>query len=128
MPKKDHIITPKSEPAAVATKEELSDQDDGDRNSDDLHEELQRAMDEFPPHDSEDSLGPEHVVDELRRRVADFPPAAGSASQRDPRRGHSPGSNLGKQWSICTSEIKKTPWSISVPRSIHVSYNYLDGA
>ena len=56
--RKDEEVTPKSEPAAVETKEESSDQDVGDQDSDNLHEELQRRIDEFPPHDSEDSLGP----------------------------------------------------------------------
>ena len=30
-------------------------------------------MDEFPPHDSEDSLEPEHVADELRGLAAELP-------------------------------------------------------
>ena len=64
-------VTPKSEPAAVETKEELSEQDAGDQDSDTLREELQRSRNEFPPHDSEhDSSSPEHVADELRRLTA----------------------------------------------------------
>ena len=66
-------MTPKSEPTALETKEELSAQDAGDQDSDTLREELQRSRDEFPPHDSEDSLGPEHVADELRRLTAAHP-------------------------------------------------------
>ena len=84
---KDEEVTPKSEPAAVETKEEPSEQDVGDQDSDALREELQRSRDEFPPHDSEDSLGPEHVADELRRLVAEHPQIAGSASPREPREG-----------------------------------------
>ena len=80
-------VTPKSEPAAVETKEEQSDQDEGAQNSDVLHEELQRSINELPPHDSEDSLGPEHVADELRRLAAELPPRAESVPQRDPRVG-----------------------------------------
>ena len=64
---KEEVATPKSEPTALDTKEELSEQDVDDQNSDTLREELQRSREEFPPHDSEDSLGPEHVADELRR-------------------------------------------------------------
>ena len=67
---KDEEVTPKSEPAAVEIKEELSEQDAGDQDSDALRKELQRSMDELPPHDSEDSLRPEHVADELRRLTA----------------------------------------------------------
>ena len=70
----------KSEPATVETKEELSDQNVGDQ-TDDLCEELQRNIDAFPPHDSEDSFEPEHVADELRRLAAEFPPVAASAPQ-----------------------------------------------
>ena len=47
-------MTPKSEPATAKVKEE-----EGDQDSEDLREELRRRMDEFPPHDSEDSLEPE---------------------------------------------------------------------
>ena len=54
----------------METKEELSEQDAGDQDSDTLREELQRSRDELPPHDSEDSLGPEYVADELRRLTA----------------------------------------------------------
>ena len=75
--RKDEEVTPKSEPAAVETKEELSDQDVGDQDSDNLHEESQRRIAESPPHDSEDSLGPEHVADELRRLAAEFPTHCG---------------------------------------------------
>ena len=48
---------------------------------------MQRSINEFPPHDSEDSLGPEYVADELRRLAAELPPGAESAPQRDPRVG-----------------------------------------
>ena len=67
---KDGEVTPKSEPAAVETKEELSEQDAGNQDSDTLREELQRSRNEHPLHDSEDSLGAEHVADELRRLTA----------------------------------------------------------
>ena len=40
---KDEEVTPKSEPAAVETKEEPSEQDVGDQDSDTLREELQRS-------------------------------------------------------------------------------------
>ena len=85
--RKDEEVTPKSEPAAVETKEELSDQDVGDQDSDNLPEELQRRINEFPPHDSEDSLGPERGVEELRRLAAEFPPVVESVPQRVPREG-----------------------------------------
>ena len=80
--RKDEEVTPKSEPAAAEIKEEVGDQD-----SEDLNEELRRHIDEFPPHDSEDSLGPEHVADELRRLAAEFPPVVDSVPQREPREG-----------------------------------------
>ena len=51
--RKDKEVTPKSEPAAAEVKEEIDDQD-----SEDLHEELRRSLDESPSRDSEDSLGP----------------------------------------------------------------------
>ena len=84
---KDEEVTPKSEPAAVETKEEQSEQDVGNQDSDALREELQRSRDEFPPHDSEDSLGPELVADELRRLAAEHPQISGSASPCEPREG-----------------------------------------
>ena len=65
-------MTPKTEPAAANAKEEVGDQD-----SEDLREELQRNLDAFPP-DSEDSIGPERVADELRRLAEEFPPVAES--------------------------------------------------
>ena len=83
-------MTPKSEPAALEPKEELSEQDAGDQDSDTLREELQ-SRDELPPHDSEDSLGPEHVADELRRLTAAHPQMTGSASTREPRGATAPG-------------------------------------
>ena len=66
--RKDEEVTPKSESAAAEVKEE-----EGDQDSEDLHEELRRRMDEFPPHDSEDSLEPEHVAEELRRLATELP-------------------------------------------------------
>ena len=75
-------MTPKSEPAAADTKEEVGDQD-----SEELSEELRRCRDEFPPHDSDDSLEPEQVADELRRLAAEFPPAVDSVPHREPREG-----------------------------------------
>ena len=68
--RKDEEVTPKSEPAAADAKEEV-----GDQASEDLHEELQRNLDAFPP-DSEDSIGPKQVADELRRLAEEFPPVA----------------------------------------------------
>ena len=85
--RKDEDVTPKSEPATAEIKEESSNQDVGDQESDDLHEELQRRIEEFPPHDSEDSLGPEHVADELRRLATQFTPIVESAPQHEPRGG-----------------------------------------
>ena len=85
--RKDEEVTPKSEPATVETKEELSDQDVGDQDSDNLREELQRRFDEFPPHDSEDSLGPEHVAEELRRLAIEFALVVESVPQHAPREG-----------------------------------------
>ena len=84
---KDEEVTPKSELAAVETKEEPSEQDVGDQDSDTLREELQRNRDDFPPHDSEGSLGPEHMADELRRLVAEHPSVMGSASPCEAREG-----------------------------------------
>ena len=80
--RKDEEATPKSEPAAAEVKEEIDDQD-----SEDLHEELRRSLDESPSRDSEDSLGPEHVADELRRLATEFPPVRDSVPQREPREG-----------------------------------------
>ena len=77
-------MTPKSEPAAVETKEELSEQGAGDQDSDTLREEPQRSRNEVPPHDSEDSIGPEHVADELRRLTAAHSQTTGFASTREP--------------------------------------------
>ena len=84
---KDEEVTLKSEPAAVETKEEPSEQDVAEQDSDALRQELQRSRDEFPPHDSEDSFGPEHVADELRRLVAEHPQMTGSVSPRESREG-----------------------------------------
>ena len=80
--RKDEEATPKSELAAAEIKEEVGDQD-----SEDLNEELRTHIDESPLHDSEDSLGPEHVADELRRLAAEFPPVVDSVSQRESREG-----------------------------------------
>ena len=80
---KEEVVTPKSEPTALETKEELSGQDEDDQNSDTLREELQRSRDEFPPHDSEDSLGPERVADELRQLTATHTQLTGSASTHE---------------------------------------------
>ena len=44
---KEEVVTPKSEPAALETKEELSEQDAGDQDSDALREELQRSRMSF---------------------------------------------------------------------------------
>ena len=79
--RKEEDVTPKSEPAAVETKQESSDQDANDQDSDNLR------IDETPPHDSEDSLEPEHVADELRRLAAEFPPVVASVPQHEPREG-----------------------------------------
>ena len=89
---KDEEVTPKLEPTAVETKEESSEQDVGDQDSDALREELQRSRDEFPPHDSEDSLGPEHVAESMlmssegsSRNTHQL--IEGSAPPREPREG-----------------------------------------
>ena len=101
--RKDEEVTPKSEPAAAEIKEEAGDQD-----SEDSNEELRRNIDAFPP-DSEDSLGPEHVADELRRLAAAFPQVVDPVSQRESREGAQPQEHFGKQWPICTPKIRKTP-------------------
>ena len=80
-------VTPKLEPVALETKEELSEPDASDQDSDTLREELQRSKHELPLRDSEDSLGPEHVADELRRLTAAHPQMTGSASTCAPRGG-----------------------------------------
>ena len=64
---KVEVETPKPESTTFDVKEELSEQEADDQTSEVLREELQRSREEIPPHDSEDSLGPEHVADELRR-------------------------------------------------------------
>ena len=79
--RKDEEVTPKSEPAAADIKEEI-----GDLSSEELNEELLRNRDAFPP-DSEDSLGPEDVADELKRLAATFPPVVDSDPQRESREG-----------------------------------------
>ena len=61
------------------------DQDAGDQDSDTLREELQRSREELPPHDSEDSLGPEYVADELRRLTTAHTQMTGSVSTHEPR-------------------------------------------
>ena len=73
-------MTPKSEPATEEIKEEV-----GDRDSEDSKEAAEAH--EFPPHDSEDSLGPEHVADELQRLIAEFPLVVESVPQRESREG-----------------------------------------
>ena len=77
---KEEVATPKSEPTALEPKEESAEQGADDQNSNILREELQRSRDAFPPHDSEDSLGPEHVADELRRLIEAHAQMTGSAS------------------------------------------------
>ena len=84
---KEEVVTPKSEPTTLESKEELSEQDADDQNSDTLREELQRSRGEFPPHDPEDSLGPEHVADELRRLTEAHAQMTGSASTHASRGG-----------------------------------------
>ena len=84
---KEEVTTPKSEPTALEPKEESDEQDADDQNSDTLREELQRSRDAFPPHDSEDSLGPEHVADELRRLTEAHAQMTGSTSIQESRGG-----------------------------------------
>ena len=81
---KDEVATPKLEPTA---KEELDEQDADGQDSDTLREELQRSRDAFPPQDSEDSLGPEQVADELRRLTEAHAQMTGSTSFHDSRGG-----------------------------------------
>ena len=109
--RKDEEVTPKSEPATAEVKEE-----EGDQDSEDLNEELRGTIDAFPP-DSEDSLGPEHVADELPPKArCNVPTSCGlSPTTRVKRRGHSPRGISGTQWPTCTPKITKTPWSTSVP-------------
>ena len=62
--RKEEDVTPKSDAATVGTKDEPAE------------------------HDSEDSLRPEHMREELRRLIAEFPPSAESAPpQLDGQRG-----------------------------------------
>ena len=77
----------KQGPRRLNAKEEVSEQDADDQDSDALREELQISRDEFPPHDSEDSLGPEHVENELRRLTAAHSQMMGTASTREPMEG-----------------------------------------
>ena len=88
-------------------------------DSDGLREELQRSRDEFPPHDSEDSLGPEYVENEQMM---------GSASTREPMEGATaPDSTLENHGPYAHQVIKKESRSTIVSRPTHVSHNYLVG-
>ena len=100
-----------------------------------MREELQRSREEFPLPDSEDSLGPERVADELTRLTAIHAPRKSSHSTTDPREGatapdstpplvdeHRGGATAPESmwenkgpYGICTSEIEKTPGSTCVP-------------
>ena len=80
---KDEVATPKLEPTA---KEELDEQDADGQDSDTLREELQ-SREAVPPQDSEDSLGPEQVADELRRLTEAHAQMTGSTSFHDSRGG-----------------------------------------
>ena len=126
---KEEVVTPKSEPAALETKEELSEQDAGDQDSDTLREELQRSRDEFPPHDSEDSLGPEHVAAELGRLTAAHSQMTGSASTRESREGatapHSTWENHGP---YAPQRSRRNRGRQLSPRPTHVSHNHMVGA
>ena len=63
---KSEAATPKLESPTLDVKEELSEPEASEQNPDALREEVQENR-EIPPHDSEDSLSPERVADELRR-------------------------------------------------------------
>ena len=63
---KSEATTPKLESPTLDVKEELSEPEAIEQNPDALREEVQENR-ETPPHDSEDSLSPERVADELRR-------------------------------------------------------------
>ena len=84
---KDEEATPKLELEAVDVKEEPSERDAGARESDTLREELPRDGSEIPPYDSEDSLGPEQVANELRRLTEAHSQMMGTDSIREPREG-----------------------------------------
>ena len=58
-------VTPKLESPTLDVKEKLREPED-EQNHDALRDEVQENR-EIPPHDSEDSLSPECVADELRR-------------------------------------------------------------
>ena len=73
---KSEVATPKLEPTV---KEELDEQDADGQAADTLREELPNR-EEIPPPDSEDSLGPEQVVDELRRLTEAHAQMTGSTS------------------------------------------------
>ena len=70
--RKEEGVTPKSEAATVGTKDEPAEPD------------------------SEDSLRPEQMGEELRRLIAEFPPSADSTPrQLDEQRGPQPRAHLG---------------------------------
>ena len=60
--KEEHFFLP-----TLDAKIEVSEPDLKEQNSDALCEEAQEGQGEIPLHDSEDSLGPERIADELRR-------------------------------------------------------------
>ena len=80
---KSEVATPKLEPTV---KEELDEQDADGQDADTLREELPNREEISQP-DSEDSLGPEQVADELRRLTEAHAQTTGSTSVHDPRGG-----------------------------------------
>ena len=80
---KSEVATPKLEPTV---KEELDEQDADGQDADTLREELPNREEISPP-DSEDSLGPEQVADELRRLTEAHAQMTGSTSFHDSRGG-----------------------------------------
>ena len=64
---KVEVVTPKLESPTLDVKEELGEQEADDQKFEVPQDELPRNREEVPPHDSEGSLDPEHVADELRR-------------------------------------------------------------
>ena len=82
---KSEATTPKLESPTLDVKEELGEPEANEQSPDALREEGQESR-EIPPHDSEDSLSPEHVADELRR-LAETQAQAASATYQGSEEG-----------------------------------------
>ena len=117
---KAEVPIPKLESPMLDVKEEVSETETQEQLPDILPEEI-RGNRELPPHDSEDSLSPECVADELRR-LAEAQSTSNAPNESSEEWSHSFSFHLkltrsdssrfllglGKLWSLRTSEIRKT--------------------